>query len=545
MSETPSTASFGNIALCLSGGGYRATTFALGSVDILDELDLLKDVKLFSTVSGGSFTGVTYAAWLSEGKTYAEFYIDLYTFLKNTNCIDLALDGLYTTPSPSGSDDISLIRSAAYIYNAKLFNGRTFAPLQAEVGDDKRFLELIYNSTEFRLGDSFRFRASHDPNVNAGNGAFNVAEDIASEILLADIVAASSCFPGAFEPLRFPEDFVWASGLDNIRGRLVENIGAWPSGFGAPDGSCISLPLMDGGIYDNQGITNAVMADKDRVFNLFIVTDTSPRDEDLMPYPTPDEADGWLTIDMLFWAAAALFAFALASAGMLIYYLYTAVDTRHLSWLQIFFQFVSPIALFLILAGIIGWIYDLFRKNKTVEVSGAKFPLWHIVKHMTMPDFINMVKARFTSFGAMAADVFMKRIRQLEFKSVMEEPDLRKQVAFNLIYDLNPSIPPDIWKLAPDLVPTDEMKKLSATAEAVPTTLWFENETDQQTLIVCGQCTTVYSLLKYLWERWQDDGGTGPKPDDPASPWYETYVRLKSVWDRMKADSNTFLNRTR
>jgi len=547
--ENTPTSPFGNIALCLSGGGYRASTFALGTVDMLDELGLLKDVKLFSTVSGGSFTGVCYAAWLSEGKKYGEFYDDFYRFLKETNCIDLALDDLYNTPSPSGSDDISLIRSAAHVYNDKLFKGRTFKLLIDEVGAGNRFLELIFNSTEFRLGDSFRFRASRDPKVNAGNGAFNVAKDIASEVLLADIVAASSCFPGAFEPIRFPEDFVWESGLTEIRDRLVQNIDNRPSGFEGGGGDCISLPLMDGGIYDNQGISNAVMADTGRVFDLFFITDTSPRDEDMMPYPKPDTADGWLTIDMLFWAAAALFTFAMVSAGMLIFYLFTAVNIARLSWLQIVFQFLSPFALFLILAGILGWIYDLFRKNKVIEVSGAKFKLWDVAKHMTMPDFINMVKARFTSLGAMASDVFMKRIRSLEFKNVMEDARLRKQVNFNLIYDLNPSTPPDIWKLAPDLVPTDELKKISADAEAVPTTLWFDHETDQQTLIVCGQCTAVYSLLKFMWERWQDEqeGSPSPvpKPDDPASPYYDTYMRLKAVWDKLKTDPSTFLDRPR
>lgn len=547
--NSSSAAPFGNIALCLSGGGYRAATFALGTVDMLDELGLLDDVKLFSTVSGGSFVGVAYAAWLSEDKTYGEFYADFYKFLKETNCVELALDDLYITPSPSGSDDVSLIRSAAHVYNDKLFKGRTFKSLIDEVGTRNRFLELIFNSTEFRLGDSFRFRASRDPNVNAGNGSFSVAKDIASEILLADIVAASSCFPGAFEPIRFPEDFVWESGLAEIRDRLVQNIGGRPSGFEDKQGDCISLPLMDGGIYDNQGISNAVMADTGHVFNLFFITDTSPRDDDMMQYPKPDTSDGWLSLDTLFWAGAAVFVFAMVSAGMLIYYLYWAVNTTRLSWLQIVFQFLSPIALFLLLAGILGWIYDLFRKNKVIEVSGGKFTLWNAAKHLSLPDFMNMVKARFVSLQAMAGDVFMKRIRQLEFDNVMEDASFREQVNFNLIYDMNPSVPPDIWKLAPDLVPTDELRKISAAAEAVPTTLWFDGETDLKLLVVCGQCTAVYSLLKFLWERWQDEQhgspNPAPKPDDPASPYYDTYMKLKAVWDELKADPNRFLDRPR
>ena len=104
---------FGDIALCLSGGGYRAATYTLGTLAMLDELNLLDDVKLLSTVSGGTFTGLCYATWQSEGKTFAEFYKDFSDYLKQTNAIDKALDDLYTTPSPSGSTDLSLIRSAA------------------------------------------------------------------------------------------------------------------------------------------------------------------------------------------------------------------------------------------------------------------------------------------------------------------------------------------------------------------------------------------------------------------------------------------------
>src|SRR5688500_6714425 len=100
---------FGDIALCLSGGGYRAATFALGTLDMLDELNLLNDVKLLSTVSGGTFTGLTYAVWVSEGKTFGAFYENFADFLKTTNAIDKALDDLYDTPSPSGSTDLSLI----------------------------------------------------------------------------------------------------------------------------------------------------------------------------------------------------------------------------------------------------------------------------------------------------------------------------------------------------------------------------------------------------------------------------------------------------
>lgn len=44
------------LALCLSGGGYRAMLFHVGALWRLYELGLLKPMKRISSVSGGSIT---------------------------------------------------------------------------------------------------------------------------------------------------------------------------------------------------------------------------------------------------------------------------------------------------------------------------------------------------------------------------------------------------------------------------------------------------------------------------------------------------------
>src|ERR1700694_1518754 len=44
------------IALCLSGGGYRAMVFHLGPIISLNEVGLLKKLSRISSVSGGSIT---------------------------------------------------------------------------------------------------------------------------------------------------------------------------------------------------------------------------------------------------------------------------------------------------------------------------------------------------------------------------------------------------------------------------------------------------------------------------------------------------------
>ena len=58
------------LALCLSGGGYRAALFHLGAFWRLAELRLLRRVERVSSVSGGSII----AAWLASRIMAARAY---------------------------------------------------------------------------------------------------------------------------------------------------------------------------------------------------------------------------------------------------------------------------------------------------------------------------------------------------------------------------------------------------------------------------------------------------------------------------------------
>jgi len=42
------------IAICLSGGGFRSAIFHLGAFRRLHELGILREIRLLSSVSGGS-----------------------------------------------------------------------------------------------------------------------------------------------------------------------------------------------------------------------------------------------------------------------------------------------------------------------------------------------------------------------------------------------------------------------------------------------------------------------------------------------------------
>src|ERR1700761_3610454 len=92
ISRTP----LSTIALSCSGGGYRAASFHLGTMSYLDRLQyngkpLLENVKMLSTVSGGTITGIVYTLQRQQGKSFAEIYQFL---LQKLRTIDLLTEGI-------------------------------------------------------------------------------------------------------------------------------------------------------------------------------------------------------------------------------------------------------------------------------------------------------------------------------------------------------------------------------------------------------------------------------------------------------------------
>jgi predicted acylesterase/phospholipase RssA len=65
-----------NIALCLSGGGFRATLFHLGVLKRLHELGLLTRVRLLSAVSGGAVTAALFHCNVNTTASYGEINRD-------------------------------------------------------------------------------------------------------------------------------------------------------------------------------------------------------------------------------------------------------------------------------------------------------------------------------------------------------------------------------------------------------------------------------------------------------------------------------------
>lgn len=81
----------GDIGLCMSGGGFRAAAFHLGTLAYLERLKLNRKLRAISTVSGGTFTGAKYILSLVEKTVFNDFFKSYYISLKKTN---LVADGL-------------------------------------------------------------------------------------------------------------------------------------------------------------------------------------------------------------------------------------------------------------------------------------------------------------------------------------------------------------------------------------------------------------------------------------------------------------------
>ena len=217
------------IALCLSGGGYRAMLFHLGALWRLNELAFLPKLARISSVSGGSIAaGVLGHRWhrlafLNDRAT--QFQSEIVTTIRAmaSRTIDVGdvLKGIFLP----GSIADKVVAS----YNKILFNHATLQDLP----DAPRF---VINATNVQSGALWRFSKPFMWDWRVGKIANPKTE-------LAVAVGASSAFPPVLSPARLKlkdGDFVPGTGVDLQKPPYTEDV------F-----------LTDGGVYDNLGLETA------------------------------------------------------------------------------------------------------------------------------------------------------------------------------------------------------------------------------------------------------------------------------------------------
>ncbi len=218
------------VALCLSGGGYRAMLFHLGTLWRLNELRYLTKLDRISSVSGGSITsGVLALNWDKLGF--------------DANGFALNFDQQVTQPiraMASETVDVSSILEGAFggvskhivdHYNKHLYHHATLQ----QIADAPRF---VFNATSLQTGVLWRFSKPF-------MGDWKVGLVKNPNIELATAVAASSAFPPLLSPCVLDLD---------------------PNSFdpATPAAPGVKLPdfrkqivLADGGVYDNLGLETA------------------------------------------------------------------------------------------------------------------------------------------------------------------------------------------------------------------------------------------------------------------------------------------------
>ena len=237
-----------NIALALSGGGYRAAYFHLGVLKKLDELELLDRIGIISSVSGGSILAGLYATALVNNEPFVSFHDRALGFLNGLIPLDWPVMIHDILPWSRSSRGLEKKFRKQYSRNGQ--------PIMMEELKDL-MPTFIFNATAVHSGAGWRFiaggTADHWELGHTHSQAFVPRFfRYACNVSLAKAVAASSAFP-TFTAVTIPRKKIkqidLALPIDGAIDAIVPQI---PRQL--PDPLCLS----DGGVLDNIGVTSIV-----------------------------------------------------------------------------------------------------------------------------------------------------------------------------------------------------------------------------------------------------------------------------------------------
>jgi NTE family protein len=244
------------VGLALSGGGYRAAAFHLGTLRKLKELGALDKVDVLSTISGGSITG---AAYCIKTWDYDEFERQMITTLTTKSVIRYVLTSFAFLKTALffiafiGGSVWALFTDFAWLSPVLLITMIVLILLfQYKIFPISKLIEKAYDS--FFFNDLVLSKLVEYPVIAIGSTniqtcrPFTFSKDRMSDSTYSAMkppvlfnhenfpvsraVMASSCVPFAFAPVIIGKEY-FAPGCYDKQHIPV---------------------LVDGGVYDNQGI---------------------------------------------------------------------------------------------------------------------------------------------------------------------------------------------------------------------------------------------------------------------------------------------------
>jgi NTE family protein len=208
------------LALAFSGGGFRATLTALGTLRFLADARLLPQVRYVSSVSGGSLANGLFASGYEDlaAKDFGADALDdqvIRPFVERITSHSLTMGlvlNIWRVLGPGTRTDL-----LASFFDRWFFDGRRLEDLSPEC-------RFIFNAANLTTGVRFGFERDV-----LGDWALGLAPTEGTGIRVSQAAASSAAVPGAFAP------FV-VKGVDFpcARGRTAK--------------------LLDGGAYDNSGL---------------------------------------------------------------------------------------------------------------------------------------------------------------------------------------------------------------------------------------------------------------------------------------------------
>ncbi|GAB5550147.1 MAG: hypothetical protein SangKO_099070 [Sandaracinaceae bacterium] len=532
-----------DIALALSGGGYRAAAFHLGVLDLLDRVGLLSRVTTVSTISGGTIVGAAYAVSLLRNEPFPDFYKRFYAALRDTNVVDAALADLEDDHKTAQGETavMSLSRAAARVYardefvgDARMGDLRAMAEGDSTEGSARGPSEWVFSATELTDGTAFRFQTSSRNRCATGGGSATVPKSVADTIRVADAVAASSCFPGAFEPLGFPHDFVWDRPLSEV----CRDLGTCrdPEDIQGEDGrgeaKAFPVGLMDGGVFDNQGVdgvrTVYRRSERDHQPGLFLASDTSRTKTPMALFSSaerqggPTLGDTWTQVKTWGWRAGILLILLLA------------ISIAAVVWIPLARAWAALGAVALVAAIVLarlGWqyVWPLVQQGLGWIQSRTGVPVWERVRGIARADLARLVAVRVESVYALLTSVFGKRVRSLTQTSIFESDTYASVYADALITHLSKE---GRKQRSAGPEPSKALRALIDQCLDVPTTLWA-SESDLKSLVAGGQANACHTLLVFA-EKARSDPETA-----------SIAAELKAFWDIIQVDPQRFVRPVR
>lgn len=507
--------------------------FHLGTMDYLDRIGALQKISILSSVSGGCVPGMGYAVYQKKGRPFRNLVRDISEDIHSDPPIFRTLLGIVSKrkpPAPSGRRSLMTALAQAYDKRFRFCNGNRFGMFwNNDPVPGNHLKHIIFNAMEYKTGSGFRFYYRKDhPQSDSGNNSVVVPAAFARQARLSDVLAAATSIPVCMEPLVFPDDFRWPDDGDIVpeasRRKTCHRINLY---LKQQLNQC-AIPLMDGAVIDNQGISGVLWAlaqgkeplkEKETQEtetnssncecepDLFIVSDT-PMCEETAFQSDEVLSSGILNLEAIKWIAKLSCATAIVSVLYLLLNVHNIPNDIY-SQMSGFYSFATPlllILLFILAATAAG--YWLVRSLRSVPV----------LKSM-----------------------FMNRIRRLGYSVLLSQKRLEGKIIANEIGSLLPSSNQN--DLPKWLEPTHQMSEVIAgPCSRIPTKLSVARTNGNahgefDTLIACGHATICYNLLSYMWRNYPREGDVfeNIKID-------RFFHHIKKDWLALKKNAFLFVN---